>query len=136
MNRLICLFGLLLAIDSSLAREPITATPSPPAQIASMAKAVRARDLGIKFEGEPGPLNAITDIAGVQVGYTTIIRGEGKLEVGKGPVRTGVTAIIPRGAETMNAPVYAGFFSLNGNGEDDRDVLAGGEAVFWKGPFS
>ncbi len=103
----------LLAGGTSFAREPITATPSPPSQ----TKVVRARDLGVPFEGEPGPLNAITDVAGVQVGYTTIIRGEGKLEVGKGPVRTGVTAIVPRGPETMNDPVYAGFFSLNGNGE-------------------
>jgi L-aminopeptidase/D-esterase-like protein len=62
-------------------------------------------------------LNAITDVAGVEVGYATIIRGEGKLVVGKGPVRTGVTAIIPRGHDSLNDPVYAGMFSLNGNGE-------------------
>ena len=57
----------------------------------------RARDIGIPFDGEPGPLNAITDVAGVEVGHTTIIRGDGKLKVGRGPVRTGVTAILPRG---------------------------------------
>ena len=62
-------------------------------------------------------MNAITDVAGVEVGYTTTIRGEGKLVVGKGPVRTGVTAIIPRGHDSLNDPVYAGMFSLNGNGE-------------------
>jgi L-aminopeptidase/D-esterase-like protein len=77
----------------------------------------RARDLGIPFDGIPGPLNAITDVAGVAVGHTTLISGEGKLQVGTGPVRTGVTAILPRGRDTVNAPVFAGWFSLNGNGE-------------------
>src|SRR5216684_6618779 len=76
----------------------------------------RARDLGIPFDGQPGPLNAITDVAGVEVGYTTIIRGDGKLIVGRGPVRTGVTAILPRGKRD-SSPVFAGYFSLNGNGE-------------------
>ena len=57
----------------------------------------RARDLGIPFEGTPGPLNAITDVAGVEVGLVTLIEGDGPLVVGKGPVRTGVTAILPRG---------------------------------------
>ncbi len=76
----------------------------------------RARDLGIPFEGTPGPLNAITDVKGVEVGHTTLIRGEGKLVVGKGPVRTGVTAILPRGKNSPD-PVFAGWFSLNGNGE-------------------
>src|ERR1700722_193864 len=77
----------------------------------------RARDLGVPFDGTPGPLNAITDVAGVAVGHTTIISGEGKLQVGKGPVRTGVTAILPRGKDTMSNPVFAGWWSLNGNGE-------------------
>ncbi|MGI8821023.1 MAG: P1 family peptidase [Chthoniobacterales bacterium] len=90
------------------AREPI---PAPPAQ------AIRARDLGIPFDGTPGPLNAITDVAGVTVGFTTLMEGEGKLEVGRGPVRTGVTAILPRGEKSFDDPVYAGVFSLNGNGE-------------------
>jgi len=76
----------------------------------------RARDLGVPFDGTPGPLNAITDVAGVEVGHTTIIRGEGKLVVGQGPVRTGVTAVIPRG-KNGNNNVFAGWFSLNGNGE-------------------
>ena len=76
---------------------------------------VRARDLGIPFDGTPGPLNAITDVAGVAVGHTTLISGNGKLERGKGPVRTGVTAILPRGR--TYAPVFAGWHSLNGNGE-------------------
>ncbi len=76
----------------------------------------RARDLGVPFDGTPGPWNAITDVKGVQVGHSTLISGEGKLEVGVGPVRTGVTAILPRGKESSD-PVFAGWFSLNGNGE-------------------
>src|SRR5436309_1946928 len=105
--RLLLLLWLIL--DSS-AREPI---PAPP----KVEKIVRARDLAIPFDGIPGKFNAITDVPGVEVGYTTLISGEGKLEVGKGPVRTGVTAILPRGREAMNDPVFAGYFSLNGNGE-------------------
>lgn len=76
----------------------------------------RARDLGVPFEGTPGLHNAITDVAGVEVGYTTLISGEGQLVVGRGPVRTGVTAILPRGLD-FHQPVFAGFFSQNGNGE-------------------
>src|SRR6266487_3148083 len=104
---------LVIALDSS-AREPIK---RPPATPVIESKAVRARDLGVPFDGIPGKFNAITDVPGVEVGYTTLISGEGKLEVGKGPVRTGVTAILPRGHASLNDPVYAGFFSLNGNGE-------------------
>ena len=81
------------------------------------AQKPRARDLGIPFEGTPGPLNAITDVAGVEVGHSTIIRGEGKQVPGKGPVRTGVTAIFPRGKAAKFSPVYANWYSLNGNGE-------------------
>jgi L-aminopeptidase/D-esterase-like protein len=77
----------------------------------------RARDLGIPFDGTPGPLNAITDVAGVTVGHTTLLSGKGKLRVGVGPVRTGVTAVLPRGKQTLNSPVFAGWYSLNGNGE-------------------
>ena len=76
----------------------------------------RARDLGVPFEGNPGPLNAITDVAGVEVGHSTIVKGEGPLKVGEGPVRTGVTAVLPRGKKLAD-PVFAGWFSLNGNGE-------------------
>ncbi|MEA2574074.1 MAG: D-aminopeptidase [Chloroflexia bacterium] len=79
-------------------------------------KKPRARDLGIPFDGTPGPLNAITDVASVEVGHTTIVSGEGELQVGVGPVRTGVTAILPRGKQSI-APCFAGWFSLNGNGE-------------------
>jgi L-aminopeptidase/D-esterase-like protein len=91
----------------------------------------RTRDLGIPLEGTPGPLNAITDVKGVEVGHTTLISGEGKLEIGKGPVRTGVTAIHPRG-KASNDAVFAAWFTLNGNGEmtgttwvDDSGFLNG-----------
>ncbi|WP_419936341.1 P1 family peptidase [Candidatus Palauibacter sp.] len=97
-------FSSLLLVAASLAGSPLVAQEAP-----------RARDLGIPFPGDPGSLNAITDVAGVRVGHTTIIEGEGELVVGEGPVRTGVTAVIPRtgGYE----PVFAGWYSLNGNGE-------------------
>ena len=91
----------------------------------------RARDLGVPFDGIPGPNNAITDVKGVEVGHTTLISGEGKLEIGKGPVRTGVTAIHPRG-KASNDAVFAAWFTLNGNGEmtgttwvDDSGFLNG-----------
>jgi D-aminopeptidase len=77
----------------------------------------RARALGVPFDGVPGTLNAITDVAGVEVGYCTLIDGEGPLVVGQGPVRTGVTAILPRGRAGVATPVFAGGHSLNGNGE-------------------
>lgn len=76
----------------------------------------RARDLGVPFLGTPGPNNAITDVAGVEVGHTTLIQGEGKLERGKGPVRTGVTAIHPRGKNSTH-PVFGSWFTLNAAGE-------------------
>lgn len=75
----------------------------------------RSRELGIPFEGQPGLLDAITDVPGVLVGQTTLISGNGPLVVGKGPVRTGVTAILPRGPKFD--PVFAGWYALNGNGE-------------------
>ena len=81
------------------------------------ARAIRARDLGVPFEGTPGELNAITDVRGVEVGQTTLVTGEGKLVVGKGPVRTGVTAILPLGKNDSDTPVPAAVFSFNGNGE-------------------
>jgi D-aminopeptidase len=77
----------------------------------------RARDLGVPFDGAPGPLNAITDVAGVLVGHTTLNTGSGKLRVGKGPVRTGVTAVLPRGAVSMQRYSFAGWYAQNGNGE-------------------
>ncbi len=75
----------------------------------------RARDIGIPFNGITGKFNAITDVKGVEVGYSTIISGQGKNIRGKGPVRTGVTAILPRGRN--NNPVFANWYTLNGNGE-------------------
>ena len=77
---------------------------------------LRARDLGVPFEGTPGLLDAITDVKGVEVGYRTLISGDGKLVVGTGPVRTGVTAVFPRGKNSVD-PVFAGWFTENGNGE-------------------
>lgn len=78
---------------------------------------LRARGLGLAFPGVPGPFNVITDVAGVEVGYTTLISGDGPLTVGHGPVRTGVTAILPRGRDGGAVPCMAGSFSFNGNGE-------------------
>ena len=124
------LLVLAIVLDSS-AREP---QKSPPPRPAIVSKIVRARDLGIPFEGTPGKFNAITDVPGVEVGYTTLISGEGKLEVGKGPVRTGVTAILPRGHASLNDPVYAGFFSLNGNGEMTGTAWVD-ESGFLEGPI-
>ena len=92
----------------------------------------RARDLGVPFDGTPGPLNAITDVAGVEVGHSTIIRGEGKLERGKGPVRTGVTVVLPRGRKSDDL-VFAGWFSLNGNGEMTGTTWVE-ESGFMEGP--
>jgi D-aminopeptidase len=79
--------------------------------------APRARSIPVPFEGEPGPCNAITDVEGIQVGYTTLIEGEGPLVVGKGPIRTGVTAILPRPHVDLDQPAFAGYHSFNGNGE-------------------
>ena len=127
---LVLLLGLAVVLDSS-AREP---QKSPPPSPVIISKTVRARDLGIPFEGKPGKFNAITDVAGVEVGYTTLMSGDGKLEVGKGPVRTGVTAVLPRGHASLNDPVYAGFFSLNGNGEMTGTAWVD-ESGFLEGPI-
>jgi len=93
----------------------------------------RARDLGVPFDGTPGPLNAITDVKGVEVGHTTLISGEGPLKVGVGPVRTGVTAILPRGKDSLDA-VFAAWFTLNGNGEMTGTTWVE-ESGFMDGPF-
>jgi D-aminopeptidase len=92
--------------SSAITAPPISPSSSQP----------RARDLGVPFDGTPGPLNAITDVAGVEVGYKTLISGEGRLVIGKGPVRTGVTAIFPRGKQGTKS-VFAGYFAGNGNGD-------------------
>src|SRR2546421_7269199 len=120
---------LLLMLDAS-AREPNPALP----KVEAPAKTVRARDLGIPFDGTPGKFNAITDVPGVEVGYTTLISGEGKLEVGKGPIRTGVTAILPRGLSEMNDSAFAGYFSLNGTGEMTGTAWVE-ESGFLEGPI-
>ena len=117
---------LLLAVclAVSLTADPIGAAGKP-----------RARDLGVPFEGMPGPLNAITDVAGVTVGHATIVEGEGPLVVGKGPVRTGVTVVLPRGSESVSKPVFAGWFSLNGNGEMTGTTWVN-ESGFLEGPVA
>jgi D-aminopeptidase len=98
--------ALCLIVTASIAR----------GQGGKSEREVRARDLGVPFEGTPGPLDAITDVKGVEVGYRTLISGDGKLVVGTGPVRTGVTAVFPRGKNSVD-PVFAGWFTENGNGE-------------------
>jgi len=100
---------LSLPAVASLALATITGVPA-------TADGPRARDLGIPFEGNPGPLNAITDVQGVEVGQVTLIEGDGALRVGEGPVRTGVTSIHPRGKQSTE-PVFAGWFTLNAAGE-------------------
>jgi len=126
-----CVGGVLIIGLDSYAREP---QKSPPVRPSLQIKPIRARDLGVPFEGTPGKFNAITDVPGIEVGYATLISGEGKLEVGKGPVRTGVTAIVPRGRDSLNDPVYAGVFSLNGNGEMTGTAWVE-ESGFLEGPI-
>lgn len=99
MSRSITIIIFLIVLNCSFGQKP------------------RARDLGIPFKGNPGVYNAITDVKGVEVGYSTIISGEGEDILGKGPIRTGVTAIFPRGKGKKFSPVYANWYSLNGNGE-------------------
>jgi len=114
MNRIISIFIVILICSQCFGQKP------------------RARDLGIPLDGKTGKLNAITDIKGIQVGHTTLISGEGKLVVGDGPIRTGVTAILPRGKEYD--PVFAGWYSLNGNGEMTGTTWVE-ESGFLEGPI-
>jgi len=100
----------VLAASSSLALALLVPPPA-----AAQARP-RARDLGIPFDGTPGLVNAITDVSGVEVGFTTLVAGSGPVRVGQGPVRTGVTGVLPRG-RASSEPVLAGWFSMNGNGE-------------------
>jgi D-aminopeptidase len=102
----------LMAACCVLGMFPLAVT----AQIVRSNTESRARDLGVPFDGTPGPLNAISDVAGVEVGYKTLISGEGRLVIGKGPVRTGVTAILPRGKQGTES-VFAAYFAGNGNGD-------------------
>lgn len=99
-----------------------------------MVQAQRARDLGIPFDGTPGPLDAITDVRSVEVGNTTLISGDGPLKVGEGPVRSGVTVLFPRGKSNAD-PVYAGWFSQNGNGEMTGTTWVE-ESGFLEGPVA
>ncbi len=114
MNRIISIFIVILICSQSYGQKP------------------RARDLGIPLDGKTGKLNAITDIKGIEVGHTTLISGEGKLVVGDGPIRTGVTAVLPRGKEYD--PVFAGWYSLNGNGEMTGTTWVE-ESGFLEGPI-
>ena len=95
-------------------------------------KKIRARDIGIPLDGITGKYNSITDIDGIEVGHVTIIKGKGNLKVGDGPIRTGVTAILPRG-KTYD-PVFAGWYSLNGNGEMTGTTWVE-ESGFLEGPI-
>ena len=99
MKRIVIAFTLMVIFCQSYGQKP------------------RARDLGVPFNGTTGINNAITDVKGVEVGYSTIVSGNGENIIGKGPVRTGVTAIFPRGKAKKFSPVYANWYSLNGNGE-------------------
>ena len=112
---IVILIGLVLAA-------PLTAQTRP-----------RGRDLGIPFPGKTGPNNAITDVAGIAVGHVTLIEGEGKLVPGKGPIRTGVTAILPRPKGNWD-PVFAATFNLNGNG-DMTGINWIKESGFMEGPI-
>jgi len=118
-----------LALAALLLLASTTISPSVLAQTKP-----RARDLGIPFMGTPGPNNAITDVAGVRVGHTTLIRGEGELRVGEGPVRTGVTVVLPRGDDPAD-PVFSGWFALNGNGEMTGTTWIE-ESGFLEGPIA
>jgi L-aminopeptidase/D-esterase-like protein len=119
------LFAMLFSIH--LASTSLPAQQSPPPK-------PRARDLGVPFDGATGPYNAITDVAGVTVGHTTLISGEGNLQIGIGPVRTGVTAILPTGKDSMRNPVFAAWFSQNGNGEMTGTTWVE-ESGFLEGPI-
>jgi D-aminopeptidase len=91
---------------------------------------MRPRDLGIVIGlGRPGPGNAITDVPGVRVGHTTLISGDGPLVVGHGPVRTGVTVVVPRGPDDAREPVFAGCHRLNGNGETVAGLARGSSTL-------
>lgn len=107
--RAVPLFALAIVVSA-------TWIPAVDASSGSQARP-RARDLGVPFDGTPGPLDAITDVEGVEVGHVTLIEGEGARVVGEGPVRTGVTAVWPRGRAGADTPVFAAWFALNGDGE-------------------
>ncbi len=109
---------LLLALVMAMMGALVSASADAQPQVGKEGAKVRARDLGVPFEGTPGTSDAITDVPGVEVGFTTLISGDphAPFVAGQGPVRTGVTAILPRGKHSKD-PVFAAFFSQNGNGE-------------------
>jgi D-aminopeptidase len=122
LRTIVAVFCAITVPASSISAKAIGRTP------------VRARALGVPFDGSPGPLDAVTDVKGVEVGNTTLISGSGALKVGEGPVRTGVTAILPRGRDDGDL-VYAGWFSLNGNGEMTGTTSVE-ESGFLEGPIA
>jgi L-aminopeptidase/D-esterase-like protein len=132
MNTAVTLAVVMAMLSGALLSRAQGPLSVPGARAHAAPPAIRARDLGVPFEGTPGPNNAITDVSGVEVGFTTLISGDGPLVVGQGPVRTGVTAVLPRGKNSKD-PVFAGFFSQNGNGEmtGTEWLLEGG---FLEGP--
>jgi L-aminopeptidase/D-esterase-like protein len=130
---LLCLPGVGCAASSQAAPAPAKPTPVVAAPVTPGPAKSRARDLGITFGGTAGPLDAITDVPGVEVGHTTLVSGEGRLVTGKGPVRTGVTAVLPRGRERLAEPVFAATYALNGNGEMTGTTWVG-ESGLLSGP--
>lgn len=120
MNRPSCMAAALLCLGA--------------AALSAQVARPRARELGIPFLGTPGPLNAITDVAGVEVGQVTLIKGDGRLVVGQGPVRTGVTAVFPRGKGDPDA-VFGAWWTLNGNGEMTGTTWLEESGLLW-GPVT
>ena len=110
------LSGVVMRVGRMAAWAAVIAAVALSSAVSAGAPSPRARALGVPFEGTPGPENAITDVAGVEVGQVTHISGDGPLQVGTGPIRTGVTVVLPRGRGSADS-VYGGFFNLNGNGE-------------------
>jgi D-aminopeptidase len=137
MRNVWVVLGLILIVSATPATDDGWAAARQSAVSAATAsstdKPVRARDLGIPFEGTPGPFNAITDVKGVLVGQTTLISGNGPLVEGKGPVRTGVTVVLPRGK--VYDPVFAGWFTMNGMGEM-TGLMEVKESGYLDGPIS
>jgi D-aminopeptidase len=126
-------WGMLVLAEPPRPRSTAASSSDDPGENPMPTLKPRGRDLGIPFEGTPGPFNAIIDVPGVTVGHTTLIAGAGKLEVGKGPVRTGVTAILPRGKDSL-APVFAAWSALNGAGEMTGTTWVE-ESGFLEGPI-
>ncbi|MDO8835122.1 MAG: P1 family peptidase [Vicinamibacterales bacterium] len=108
--------AFVLALSVVLACTAIADAQPPAVRDGAPSQRPRARDLGVPFEGTPGRLNAITDVPGVEVGHVTLVDGDGPLAVGRGPVRTGITAVFPQGRD-YRGRVFSAWYTLNGNGE-------------------